>query len=142
MRRDPRLHGLSSDHHHALVLARSLSRRLAQGPADRELIERVRGRFEAELRPHFEIEQEVLLPALSAAGFGAQCDRIWREHAQLRDQLEAAGHGDGEALGNFATLLTAHVRFEERELFPACEAALADEVLDSVLARAPKRTRW
>jgi hemerythrin-like domain-containing protein len=42
-----------------------------------------------------------------------------------------AARAFGERLGD-------HVRFEERELFPACEATLSDDVLDEVARRVPR----
>ena len=59
MKRDPRLLGLSSQHHRALVLALSL----AQEPLDWSCEKGIAfgARFDAELEPHFLIEDEVLL---------------------------------------------------------------------------------
>jgi hypothetical protein len=129
MRRDPRLRDLSDDHHQALVLARRASTS-SQVP---ETWAEVRRRFDAELAPHFAVEERVLLPALEAAGEAALAARTRSEHAQLRALLD--GDADAEArLRAFGALLTAHVRFEERELFPAAEARLPSAVLDAVAA--------
>src|SRR5699024_3719240 len=70
MYRDPRLRGLSSEHHQALVLAVTLKKAAKSGDAAmldaaaKELAER----FETELDPHFIVEEELLLPALRARG--------------------------------------------------------------------------
>ena len=120
MKRDPRLRALSVDHHHALVIAR-------RAPAqDASWLREV---FEAQLAPHFAVEEELLLPALERAGAAALVVRTAEDHAALR-ALVAAGDNAG-----FAERLTAHVRFEERELFPACETLLAAEVLEAVARR-------
>ena len=37
-----------------------------------------------------------------------------------------------QALAAFADLLERHVRWEERELFPACEASMSEDALASV----------
>jgi hypothetical protein len=121
MKRDRRLQGLSSDHHQALVLAR----RAAGGELDAE---EVRARFERELAPHFAIEEELLLPALDDAALVA---RTASDHAAIRAAL---ARGD---LAGFAELVASHVRFEERELFPACEERVSPEVLDAVARRRP-----
>ena len=81
MKRDPRLHGLSSEHHHGLVLARRVAQARLEAAS-------VRQRFDAELEPHFQLEEEALLPALEAAGAVALAARTRREHAELR-QLDA-----------------------------------------------------
>ncbi|MFO0760623.1 MAG: hemerythrin domain-containing protein [Byssovorax sp.] len=137
MKRDPRLHGLSSEHHHALVLARALERR---GPATwtgRDAAE-LGARFQEDLEPHFQVEETLLLPALRAAGQVDLTARVEEDHARLRSAAAAATAGDGAAAHLLGTMLTAHVRFEERDLFSACEALLGDAVLDEVARRSAK----
>ena len=135
MTRDPRLRGLSSEHHHALVLARSLmqerrewSQQEAAGLGER---------FDADLEPHFRVEDEVLVPALRRAGATALAERTAADHAFLRASMVAARRGDAAAARAFGERLLDHVRFEERELFPACEASLSGEVLGEVARRVP-----
>jgi hypothetical protein len=121
MKRDPRLHSLSTDHHHALVLAR----RCARGELDAAA---ARAAYERELAPHFAIEERLLLPALEAAGERAAADRTRAEHATLRAHLDAG------RLADFASLLEAHVRFEERELFELAQARLGEDALRAIAA--------
>lgn len=137
MKRDPRLHGLSSDHHQALVLARRVRSRANDATVDDALAAEVGRRYREELRPHFIVEEEVLLPALEALGEHALVGRTLEDHAFLASRVEEAENGALEALAEFAERLTAHVRFEENELFPACEAKLDDAVLDEAARRAP-----
>jgi hemerythrin-like domain-containing protein len=126
MKRDPRLHGLTTDHHHALRLAFDVRTACASGRDSPVLAARVAAAYEAELGPHFDVEEEVLLPALAAAGEQALVDRTHAEHAALRALVAAAGRGETSGLAEFARLLHDHVRFEENELFPACEAGWVD----------------
>ncbi|MBK8937984.1 MAG: hemerythrin domain-containing protein [Polyangiaceae bacterium] len=135
MKRDPRLHGLSSEHHQALVLARQLSSVVEWTQEDGDAL---RARFERELEPHFAIEEELLLPALRRAGREALCEQVEREHAAIRSGVASARGGDVAAAHALGAALTSHVRFEERELFPACEVELGDALLDEVARRAPK----
>ena len=137
MNRDIRLHGLSSDHHRALVLARSVDDLAASWTDDDGAV--LGRRFDAELEPHFRVEDDVLLPALRRAGAAALADRTAEDHAFLREQIAAARAGDGGAARAFGQRLGAHVRFEERELFPACEELLPAKVLDEILRVSPKR---
>lgn len=136
MKRDARLRGLSSEHHQALVLARTTA-------ADQDPWTEARGaallrRFASELEPHFRVEEELLLPALRLAGERALADRTAEEHARLRALAAAAGAGEPAAARAFGELLQAHVRFEERDVFPACEARLPDDVLDAVARSATR----
>jgi hemerythrin-like domain-containing protein len=132
MRRDRRLRALSADHHHALVLARQIERRAGEPLV--ELIAWVRAAFDADLAPHFEIEERRLLPALLDVGEGEIVARVHAEHATMRAHLAEAERGEARALLAFARLLTEHVHFEERVLFPLCEARLSDEALAQVAA--------
>lgn len=134
MKRDPRLRGLSSEHHRALVLARTLTESTA-GP---ELAALLAERFVRELEPHFQIEEAFLFPALRAAGAGDLVDRAEADHAFLRAGARQAAAGEHGPVGAFAERLREHVRFEERELFPQCESLLAATVLDELARHAPK----
>ncbi len=136
MKRDVRLQGLSSEHHQALVIARSLTRPTATWTAEEGAA--LRRRFEAELEPHFCVEEQVLLPGLRRVGEEELVARIEADHAFLRESVVEAAAGDGAVARAFGERLHAHVRFEERELFPACERLLSEEVLDEVARRAPK----
>ena len=131
MKRDPRLRGLSSEHHHALVLARSLTTLVAAGRAN-EAAHQLAERFERELEPHFRVEEAVLLPALRQVGEVALVERTQADHASLRALAIEASAGRSDVLVAFAELLTDHVRFEERELFPCCEARLPAATLEAV----------
>ncbi len=139
MKRDIRLHGLTSDHHHALVLALRIKDAAARGEIGASMAAEVRRRYDSELRPHFTIEEEELLPAL-ASSRPDLVERTLREHAELRGHLEAAEAGEVRRLEAFGLLLNSHVRFEENELFAACESIVGDEVLARVAQRAPKPT--
>jgi len=132
MKRDARLRKLSSEHHNALVLARALSRHAAAGTADAAVVRQLRERFERELQPHFRVEEDLLLPALRSIGDDALAARVEADHSALRSHLAAAERGEDGHVASFAALLTEHVRFEERELFPSCEARLPGALLDAV----------
>ena len=142
MKRDLRLQGLSSDHHRALALARSLAARAEQaGRAAGAVAAELKARFDREIEPHFRIEEEVLLPALLAAGEVGLSRRTADEHATLRQAVAAIARGDFARIPDFAGRLVSHVRFEERELFPCCEERLSKGVLDEVQRRSFSATK-
>ncbi len=136
VKRDARLRGLSSDHHRALALARSLAARAEEAGAGAALAAELAARFASELEPHFRIEEEVLLPALLATGEVGLSRRTAEEHTALRRAAAVIASGDFARIPDFAGRLAAHVRFEERELFPCCEQRLSGEVLREVERRA------
>ncbi len=137
MKRHKSLHGLSSDHHRALLLSRD-----GRGAAERGeaalFAPRLRREFDEELEPHVRIEEEVLLPALELAGAAELARRTREEHRALRALALEAGRGDAAALAQLSNALAAHVRFEEDVLFAACEERLPESLLAEVERRAPK----
>jgi len=138
MKRDVRLHGLSSDHHNALVLARTIERAFKAGQANQSLVDMVMREHKASLMRHFEIEEQLLLPPLAEKGEGDLVSQVLAEHVEMRAFLESAEAGDVNALEKFGALLFAHVRLEERSLFTKCEEILESEILDRVAVQAPK----
>jgi len=137
MKRHPALQPLSDDHHRALVLGRRLRR--ADPAALAALAHEVRRAAEAELEPHFGVEERVLLPLLRAKGADALVARTEADHARVRELVRGAWSLDAaRALGE---LLERHVRFEERELFPEAEALLSEAELATVRAATPNDPR-
>jgi hemerythrin-like domain-containing protein len=83
---------------------------------------------------HFQAEERILLPGWLAADPGADpamATRVQSEHLQLRAGARAlrADASTAEELREIGQLLEAHVRFEERELFPLIEGALSEDAL-------------
>lgn len=141
MKRSEALAILSRDHHHALVVAQKLTR------ADDQTGTAARARFlefwEQEGRRHFQQEEELLLPAFAVHG-GARHPvvlQVLGDHVSIRAraaQIAAASVESTEALHALGAELAAHVRLEERRLFPLIEQAMpGDELL--ALARALDR---
>lgn len=123
MKRLDCLGDLSRDHHTALSLALRARRAAAGGDTEvAAMAAKVRERFAAELEPHFREEERWLLPALAEMGQQALVERTLADHAELARLVEELAAPTAETLQAFADGLTAHVRFEERELFPAAEA--------------------
>jgi hypothetical protein len=123
MKRSPALRQLSREHHTALSLALRIAK--ATEPAAQErLLATIPALFRGELEPHFREEERSLLPQLAQAGETILVARTLDDHAQLRALAAAIAGGDATALAPFGTLLQAHVRFEERELFVVAEQRL------------------
>ena len=125
MKRDANLQDLSRDHHHALVLARR-AERAAETGSDEEVAsmwESIARAFDSDLGPHFEVEEQRLLPPLEAAGEHELVGRTRSDHERLR-ALRAQTRDERGRLARFGELLREHVRFEESELFPTAEKVL------------------
>lgn len=119
MKRAHYLRALSSDHHQALGLARMITASEAGAINVPSLCDKVRTLFKTELIPHFAFEEHVVLPELTRLGESELVNRTLKEHRLLREL--AARLDENGALNEFAQLLKAHVRFEERILFAVCQ---------------------
>lgn len=140
MRRHPALAPLSRDHHQALFRALALKRAdAASAPAALgEMVEF----FDQHGALHFRVEEEVLLPMyVREAGADPRDEAIARvltDHVWIRARIAAlreAGAAPPEEVRELGERLDAHVRHEERVLFPAIERALSADQLER-LARA------
>ena len=136
MKRHRALIALSHDHHHALVEARRL-RRAADGEEDPGAAAAAFVRFfRLSSVPHFREEEELLFPLVA----GVEEARALVVDALLDHQhlhaLVAALDDGGEVRTTMRELgerLEAHVRLEERQLFPLIER-LAAPTLDDAMA--------
>jgi hemerythrin-like domain-containing protein len=123
VQRSQALAPLSRDHHQALETALRLRR------ADDDTLDSALARlssFWAGIgRRHFEIEEELLLPALADERWLAMAERVRSEHADIRRRAAALEEDASvDAARELGERLNAHVRFEERELFGHLETAL------------------
>ncbi len=129
MKRHAALLQLSREHHTALKLARQA--RIACDAGDDDGIAKaarlIRASFPIELEAHFQTEEQDLLPAMAAHGEIELVRRTLAEHAELRELNCRLAEPDHASLSRFATLLSEHVRFEERELFETAQALLYPE---------------
>ena len=140
MPRDPRLTRLSRDHHHALTLALRIQRELASAapPAEAALVRDVLRYWDEALTPHLAVEARALLPLLAAQQEGglALAGRAQREHRELADLAsEARGSNVATRAGilvRFGAALSAHIRWEERDLIEWAQEHLDAADLDAV----------
>ncbi len=124
MKRSVALQPLSREHHAALKLAKACEH-ASDAALLRECCTRVVTEFVNELEPHFLVEERTLLPLLEADEHQVLAERTLNEHCQLRDHFKLLQQRcDAATLDHFGKLLAAHVRFEERELFPVLEKLL------------------
>jgi hemerythrin-like domain-containing protein len=128
MRRSRQLKPLSSEHHHALLVAFQLKQSLAGhaesagAPKDLLGLAGLVRRFSVQvLSTHTRTEEDVLGSYFTPGDL----ERLRAEHLELSRLVEATTTRDPSelrpALAAFAELLERHVRWEERELFPYAE---------------------
>lgn len=137
--RHPVLYPLSHHHHHALVAAL----RLKQAGTEKsklsleEVVKEVRAFWEPGGKEHFREEEEILLPAYAkyASVERPEIMEMLLEHVMIRskmDMLMRAGEKSSKWMNELGQLLEAHVRKEERVIFPMIEKALPEEALQEL----------
>jgi iron-sulfur cluster repair protein YtfE (RIC family) len=145
MKRHPSLRKFSDDHHGGLVQARRL-RRVAAGEegSPAEAARSFLRFWEEDTSPHFSEEEEVLLPVYARCGgdLGAEpIQEMVADHARIRglvlaliDEDRSGGASTG-TLREIGERLEAHIRLEERRVFPLVEATLPEGCLEEIGAR-------
>jgi iron-sulfur cluster repair protein YtfE (RIC family) len=142
VKRAEALQELSRDHHHGLVVAQRLNR--ATGETAAEARDGFLDFWTAEGQLHFRLEEDVLLPAVARhrAPDDEAIVRVLVDHVDIRRRaadLTADAAPAVDELHALGERLSAHIRHEERVLFPIVEAAMSDEelaALATALARA------
>ena len=137
MKRHRALVSLSHDHHHALVQARRLVRSADGAEAVRsEAAGGFLAFYASDTLPHFREEEELLFPLVVDRGGDADelLVRVLLEHqrihalvTRLREEL-GRGRADPGVMRELGELLHAHVRLEERRLFPLIEEIASDRL--------------
>lgn len=140
-RRHESLIPLSREHHYGLMLCLHIRRGLLQHGDDETWVRAKAAKaaefFASDLTPHFEAEEEALFPAMrDFAGASDLLDELLSQHRELErlgNQLRGAASARlAELLVEFADLLEAHIRKEERELFPLYERDAGAELAGRV----------
>jgi hemerythrin-like domain-containing protein len=146
MKRTPELRTLSEDHHHGLVQAHKLQRATEADEADsaEAAVKRFLDFWQKDTALHFRNEEEVLLPVM--ARYGGDLSRqplleMLEDHARIRGlvmQLSDEAIGGNvrlETLHEIGERLEAHIRLEERVVFPLIEESLSEAALTELAAR-------
>lgn len=132
LKRHASLQPLSREHHHGLLLGWKIRTGLSKGVA----LERIKAYsdwfFENHLLPHFEVEERHIFPVLGDEEH-PMVERALREHRRLR-RLFAANEELAKHLNLIEEELTAHIRYEERELFNEVQRMATPEQLAEVKA--------
>lgn len=131
MKRNINLQELSKDHHHGLLLGWKIRQGLKKSVDPVTIAEYVSYFVKAALLPHFREEEEILLSGLDSNDDFKQ--KTLKEHLQIEELAKLiAEKPDTERLNLLADLLDAHIRFEERTLFPHLEQTLAQAELENI----------
>ena len=119
---------LSRDHHEGLLLGWKIKKGIANGTTVAAITDYVKWFWEHHLLKHFKQEETVLIEHVPAQNKHVQ--QMFDEHRVIADKIsELEKQPNQQLLLEFATLLEAHIRFEERVLFNEIEQILTPEQL-------------
>jgi hemerythrin-like domain-containing protein len=145
VKRAAELRSLSEDHHHGLVNARRLRQAASgEGTIREEVVGTFLELWQKDTSVHFRREEEVLLPVLARHGGDLAREpvvKMLNQHARIRGLvMELSDQAmDGsvrpETLQGIGEQLEAHIRLEEREVFPIIEDVLPKEGLKELGSR-------
>jgi quercetin dioxygenase-like cupin family protein/hemerythrin-like domain-containing protein len=152
MKRHPALVPFSHDHHYALVEARRL-RRAADTPESVAAATAFLRFFADETVRHFREEEELLFPSVLEFEESRELlvqallehQRLHALTARLQQSVNAGGEIE-DLMRELGELLEAHVRLEERRLFPLIERLVEDvtearpRLRDELEAAAPEQS--
>lgn len=131
IKRHPSMQQFSRDHHFGLLL----SWKIRQGIQKNIALERMRDyavwAFEYQIKPHFELEEQYLLPLLTEED--ALRVQTIEEHRALENLFHTKDFSQ-DTLSDIEALLDAHIRFEERVLFNHLQQIATPEELAKIEA--------
>jgi|SRR6185295_419052 len=140
-RRHESLIPLSREHQYALMICLRIHRGLPEHGGELDWLETRAANtvrfFDEDLAIHFQAEEQFLFPAMSElSGASEIIESLLDEHRSLRRFAEQLREGEScsyaGTLKEFADTLEAHIRKEERELFPIYEQHASAEVTAAV----------
>ena len=131
IKRDKSLLLLSRDHHDGLLVVWKIRQGIRLNIEKERIADFVINSFEQKEAPHFSEEEQLLFAKLPV-------NDEWRlqaetDHAAIRNAVATLKSGNKitiDDLEAFANMLEAHIRFEERTLFPHFEKTVSPEVLE------------
>ena len=131
MRRNINLQDLSKDHHQGLLLGWKIKQGLKQQVPTAIIKSYIEYFFKEALLPHFKEEEVILLSCLADENELKQ--KTLEDHRLIEKLVEKICREEKEDEMYFlADTLDAHIRFEERTLFPYLEDRLSVSVLEDI----------
>lgn len=133
MKRNKHIIPLSKDHHFTLLFCWKIRQGLKLGVAANRMQDYARYFWSNDMLPHFE-EEEVLLFSKVKDDL---VDKALRDHAEIRSLIQQIESLKDEqelvdSLRLIADMVEAHIRFEERALFPFLEQCLSEDELQMI----------
>jgi len=136
LKRNKHILQLSKDHHFTLLFCWKIRQGLKMGVEVDRIQKYVRYFWEHDMQAHFREEEEILFVPVRDAPVQKAID----DHKEIKGQVYAVlqatdGEEASKQLSILADKVDAHVRYEERVLFPHLEQTLTTEQLEGIGAQ-------
>jgi len=128
MKRHKALQPLSREHHHGLLLSWKIRAGFSKNVEPKRMKTYADWFFKSHLIPHFEMEEEHIFTILDADN--ELVKRALADHRRLKRLF--AEEDITTALSNIEEVLDAHIRYEERILFPEIQKAATEAQLEQI----------
>lgn len=135
LKRHPALQPLSHDHHQGLLLCWKIRQGFKLGIEPSRIKTYCEWFWENHLQSHFEEEEKVIFPVLSAQN--SLVKQALSEHKRLRN-LFSNWENLELTLGQIEEILEKHIRFEERIFFPAVQEIATQSQLEEIAENGQK----
>ncbi|MHB2154343.1 hemerythrin domain-containing protein [Calditrichota bacterium GD2] len=138
MKRSKYLVPLSWEHHNALLNANRLQKGIANRTETRILLEFANFIWQNDLFPHFQREENIIMTRQEWPNIPEHLrTRVLQEHQTMEGMVKRLNNLSDEdeikrLLNELASMVIGHVRFEERELFPAIEESFFKQSLQKI----------
>jgi iron-sulfur cluster repair protein YtfE (RIC family) len=123
----------SREHHFGLLQVWQIRQDIANGIDARLISKYTLEFFEKDLRGHFKREEDFLFSKLPVGDLLRE--QAENEHKQLYQLIDniSQNRSDSQLLQEFAGVLEAHIRFEERILFNNLQEIMGEDALERLL---------
>jgi hemerythrin-like domain-containing protein len=130
IKRSEQLKSLSREHHDGLLFTWKIRQGIGNGTDPDILKKFTQWTWENHLKPHFEQEENILLPYIEGHPIA---DQLKNEHEKIRGLVHSLNKDPGRSLfTSLASTLDEHIRFEERQFFGYIENKLSKDQLDVI----------
>jgi hemerythrin-like domain-containing protein len=139
LKRNKHIIQLSKDHHFTLLFSWKIRQGLKLDVDTKRIKKYVQYFWQNDMQAHFREEEEILFAPVQDVKVQKAID----DHREIKELVDAVvqtpeSEATPEQLSLLANTIDAHVRYEERELFPHLEKTLTTEQLENIGAQLSK----
>lgn len=120
---------MSRDHHHGLLVGWKIRTGIRKDISPDRIYKYLTWFYQNHLISHFQEEETLLFPIVGAEH--DQVKKAMEEHAEIHEFFKQVSVSISDLVA-FEKVLTAHIRFEERELFNTIQEQASEDDLEAL----------